>query len=78
MVEQVESLKDRYTQLEKRKRGEAEGYQADIKLLRQKVKQVEQQLVRASLAKAKGTYKWCPMSGIYTFPSFQNMITSKR
>ena len=56
MVEQVETLKERHSQLERRKRSESEGYQADIKLLRQKVKQVENQLVRASVAKAKGKY----------------------
>ena len=54
MVEQVESLKERCENLESRKRREAEGYQADLALLRQKMRQVEQQLVRAALARAKG------------------------
>lgn len=54
MVEQVEVLKERYEALEKRKRHEVSGYQSDIRILRQKVRQVEQQLIRASLAKAKG------------------------
>lgn len=54
MVEQVEVLKERYDSLEKRKRNEVAGYQSDIRILRQKIRQVEQQLIRASLAKAKG------------------------
>ena len=79
MVEQVESLKDRYTQLERRKRSETEGYQADIKLLRQKVKQVEQQLVRASIAKAKGKDKLSlKYSELYLFLVLRNVLWINR
>jgi len=53
MIEQVESLRSRYEACETRRKREAEGYQADINILRQKLKHVEQQLIRASLAKAK-------------------------
>ena len=55
MIEQVESLKSRYEACETRRKREGEGYQADINILRQKLKHVEQQLIRASIAKAKGT-----------------------
>lgn len=55
MVDQVDLLKDRYENLEQRRKNEAEGYQADINLLKQKLKHVEQQLVRALVSKTKGT-----------------------
>lgn len=54
MVDQVDSLKDRYENLEKRRKKEAEGYQADVNLLKQKLRTVESQLVRAAVAKTKG------------------------
>lgn len=53
MVDQVDVLKDRYEALENRRKAESEGYQSDIKMLKQKLKYVEQQLVRATLAKGK-------------------------
>jgi len=53
MIEQVESLKSRYESCETRRKREGEGYQADINILRQKLKHVEHQLLRASSAKAK-------------------------
>lgn len=56
MVEQVETLKSRYESVEDRRKRESEGYQADVKLLREKLKHVEQQLVRAALVKAKGAH----------------------
>jgi coiled-coil domain-containing protein 77 len=55
MVDQVDSLKNRYEGLENRRKTEAEGYQSDVNMLKQKLRQVEQQLVRATLAKTKGT-----------------------
>ena len=54
MVDQVELLKERYEGLEKRRRNEAEGYQADINLLKQKIKHMEQQLIKAAVTKTKG------------------------
>ncbi len=54
MVDQVDLLKDRYENLEGRRKKEVEGYQSDINLLRHKLRHVEQQLVRATLAKSKG------------------------
>ena len=54
MVDQVESLKIRYESLEKRRKTEGEGYQTDIELLKQKLKHLEQQLVRAAVTKTKG------------------------
>ena len=54
MADQVESLKDRYDELQQRKRSEAQGYQADINLLKQKIKQIEQQVVKTAVTKAKG------------------------
>ena len=53
MCEQVETLSERYEGLEIRRKREAEGYQADISALKQKLKQLEQQLVRATINKAK-------------------------
>ena len=50
MIEQVESLKSRYEACETRRKREGEGYQADINILRQKLKHVEQQLIRANIA----------------------------
>ena len=59
MVDQVDSLKDRYENLEKRRKNEAEGYQADVNLLKQKLRNVESQLVRAAVAKTKGELDIC-------------------
>ena len=66
MVEQVENLKERYELLEKRKKKEAEGYQADVQLLQQKIKKIESQLVSASIAKSKGKVFHCPESSFFT------------
>ena len=66
MVDQVDALKDRYENLEKRRKQEGEGYQADIHLLKQKLRHVEQQLVRAAVTRSKGKnhnillYYFCP------------------
>ena len=54
MVEQVEHLKDKYESLENRRKNEAQGYQTDVKILKEKLRHVEQKLVRATLAKCKG------------------------
>ena len=54
MVDTVDTLKERYENLEKRRKNEAEGYQADINLLKQKLRHVEQQLVLSAVAKTKG------------------------
>jgi hypothetical protein len=54
MVEQVDALRDRHDSLERRKRREAEGYSADVRLLKEKMRQVESQMGRAAIAKAKG------------------------
>ena len=54
MVDQVDALKERYENLEKRRKQEGEGYQADIHLLKQKLRHVEQQLVRAAVTRSKG------------------------
>ena len=54
MVDQVDSLRDRYENLEKRRKNETEGYQADINLLKQKLRHVEQQLIRSAVTKTKG------------------------
>ena len=54
MCEQVEILTERYENLEIRRKREAEGYQADISTLKQKLKHLEQQLMRATITKAKG------------------------
>ena len=56
MVDQVDSLRDRYENLEKRRKNEAEGYQADINLLKQKLRHVEQQLIRSAVTKTKGNF----------------------
>ena len=50
----MDSLRDRYENLEKRRKNEAEGYQADINLLKQKLRHVEQQLIRSAVTKTKG------------------------
>ena len=63
MVEQVEHLKEKYESLETRRRTEAQGFQTDVKILKEKLRHVEQKLVRATLAKVKGIYK-----------NFQNFI----
>ena len=54
MVEQVELLKEKYESLEIRRKTEAEGFQTDVKILKEKLRHVEQKLIRASLAKVKG------------------------
>ena len=54
MVGQCDALRDRYEDLERRKRSEAEGYQSDVKLLQQKMRRIETQLGRAAISKAKG------------------------
>ena len=54
MCEQVESLTERYENLDIRRKREAEGYQSDIGALKQKLKHLEQQLLRATITKAKG------------------------
>ena len=54
MVEQVELLKEKYESLEGRRKTEAEGFQTDVKILKEKLRHVEQKLIRASLAKVKG------------------------
>ena len=56
MVDQVDVLKDRYENLEKRRKNEAEGYQATINLMKQKLRHVEQQLVRSAVTRTKGKY----------------------
>merc|ERR1719436_1403964 len=53
MCEQVEILTERYENLEIRRKREGEGYQADISTLKQKLKHLEQQLMRATITKAK-------------------------
>ena len=59
MVEQVEHLKDKYESLENRRKNESQGYQTDVKILKEKLRHVEQKLVRATLAKCKGMiYIW--------------------
>ena len=63
MCEQVEILSERYESLEIRRKREGEGYQTDISTLKQKLRHLEQQLVRATITKAKGTTK---------FNSYQN------
>ena len=55
MVDTVDALKERYANLEKRRKNEAEGYQADINLLKQKLTHLEQKLVLSAVAKTKGT-----------------------
>ena len=55
MVDTVDALKDRYENLEKRRKNEGEGYQADINLLKQKLTHLEQKLVLSAVAKTKGT-----------------------
>ena len=57
MVDQVDLLKERYESLEKRRKQEGEGYQNDIHLLKQKLKHVEQQLIRAAVNRTKGNFK---------------------
>ena len=54
MVGQCDALRDRYEDLERRKRSEAEGYQSDVRLLQQKMRRIETQLGRAAISKAKG------------------------
>ena len=54
MSEQMESLRERYEQLELRKKREAEGYQTDIKMLQEKMKKVENKLVMEAVSKSKG------------------------
>jgi len=51
----VESLKEKYESLESRRKTEGQGYQTDVKILKEKLRHVEQKLVRATLAKIKGT-----------------------
>ncbi len=55
MADQIETMRDRNDDLERRKKLEAQGYRADVKLLQQKIRQVEQQLVGAAVAKSKGS-----------------------
>ena len=66
MVDQVDSLRDRYENLEKRRKNEAEGYQADINLLKQKLRHVEQQLIRSAVTKTKGNFNMHLISITFT------------
>ena len=50
----MEHLKEKYESLEQRRKVEAQGYQTDVKILQDKLRHVEQKLVRATLAKVKG------------------------
>ncbi len=54
MAENIETLRERNEALERRKKVEAQGYHADVKLLQQKIKHVEHRLVGAAVAKSKG------------------------
>jgi len=53
MTEKINTLNDRYKKLEDRKALEAQGYQSDIKLLRDKMSGLEDKLVALSLASRK-------------------------
>lgn len=57
MLEQVDAMKEQYKALQELKRKEAQGYQSDIRILQQKMKNVEQKLVSAAITKSKGA-KW--------------------
>lgn len=46
MVRRLKLMNERYEALEKRRRLEVEGYKTDIKLLRQRLKEVEKQLYK--------------------------------
>ena len=81
MCEQVEHLRERYEGLEIRRKREAEGYQADINTLKQKLKHVEQQLIRTTITKAKGNVLISMYGGAIGFfrmkiPSFRFSLHS--
>ena len=59
MVDTVDTLKERYEGLEKRRKNEGEGYQSDIKLLKQKLEHLEQKLILSSVTKTKGKSHLC-------------------
>ena len=59
MVDTVDTLKERYEGLEKRRKNEGEGYQSDIKLLKQKLEHLEQKLILSSVTKTKGKSNLC-------------------
>ena len=59
MVDTVDTLKERYEGLEKRRKNEGEGYQSDIKLLKQKLEHFEQKLILSSVTKTKGKLNLC-------------------
>ena len=59
MVDTVDTLKERYESLEKRRKNEGEGYQSDIKLLKQKLEHLEQKLILSSVTKTKGKSNLC-------------------
>ena len=59
MVDTVNTLKERYESLEKRRKNEGEGYQSDIKLLKQKLEHLEQKLILSSVTKTKGKSNLC-------------------
>ena len=67
MVDTVDTLKERYEGLEKRRKNEGEGYQSDIKLLKQKVEHLEQKLVLSAVTKTKGKSNLCLVNMVYTF-----------
>lgn len=50
MAKRLQLMTQRYEALEKRRSMEAEGFKADLKLLRQKLKDVEKQLVKVTLS----------------------------
>ncbi|CAL8263550.1 unnamed protein product [Merluccius merluccius] len=50
MAKRVQLMTQRYEALEKRRSMEAEGFKADLKLLRQKLKDVEKQLLKVTLS----------------------------
>ena len=53
MADQVDAMRDRHEDSERRRKMEASGYQSDVKLLQQKIKQVEMQMVKAAVGKSK-------------------------
>ena len=68
LVDHVEMLKAQNLDLEGRKKREAQGYQADVAMLQQKMKHVEQQMVKSAITKSKGKarlcFKKCPRTKI--------------
>lgn len=64
LAQRLRLTTERYKELEKRRHMEVEGFKTDLKLLRDKLRQVEKQLFRASVNGAGGVASTASLGGV--------------